>query len=233
MQIFRYAEAGSIKLLWISATNPAVSLPELRRIREILADPGLFVVVQDAFLTETAALADVVLPAAIWGEKTGCFTNADRTVHIAHKAVEPPGEARSDLDIFLDYARRMDFRDKDGGPLIKWSTPEEAFEAWKECTRGRPCDYTGMSYARLSGGSGIQWPCNERHPDGCERLYADGVFPSSPRTYCETFGHDLVTGAAVDPEHYRANDPAGQGAAQARRLRAAARGARRRLSASG
>ena len=58
------------------------------------------------------------------------------------KAVEPPGEARADLDIFLDYARRMDFRDRDGEPLIKWTTPEAAFEAWKACSRGRPCDYT-------------------------------------------------------------------------------------------
>ena len=152
MQIFRYAEQGSIKLFWIQATNPAVSLPELHRVRELLRKPGLFVVVQDAFLTETAALADVVLPAAIWGEKTGCFTNVDRSVHLSLKAVEPPGEARPDLDIFLDYARRMDFRDRDGAPLIKWSDAEGAFEAWKECTQGTPCDYTGMSYARLETG---------------------------------------------------------------------------------
>ncbi len=77
---------------------------------------------QDLFLTETARFADVVLPAATWGEKTGTFTNADRTVHISDKAVEPPGEARADLDIFLDYARRMDFRDRDGGPLVPWSS---------------------------------------------------------------------------------------------------------------
>ena len=118
-------------------TRPS-RMPELHRIREILGKPGLFVVVQDAFLTETAALADVVLPAAIWGEKTGCFTNVDRTVHLSLKAIEPPGEARSDLDIFLDYARRMDFRDKDGAPLIKWTDAEGAFEAWKECTPGPP-----------------------------------------------------------------------------------------------
>ena len=109
MQIFRYAEQGSIDFLWISATNPAVSMPDLPRIREILAKPDLFLVVQDLFLTETAQAADVVLPAAAWGEKTGTFTNVDRTVHLSEKAVEPPGEARSDLDIFLDYARRMDF----------------------------------------------------------------------------------------------------------------------------
>ena len=59
---------------------------------------------------------------------------------------------------------------------MKWSDPEGAFEGWKECSRGRPCDYTGMTYAKLRGSSGIQWPCNDEHPDGTERLYADGRF---------------------------------------------------------
>ncbi|MVA76254.1 molybdopterin-dependent oxidoreductase [Auraticoccus sp. F435] len=209
MQIWRYAEQGSIKLLYISATNPAVSLPDLARIRRILARPELFVVVQDLFLTETAELADVVLPGATWGEKLGTFTSVDRTVHLSEKAVEPPGEARADLDIFLDYARRMDFRDRDGGPLITWSGPEEVFEAWKECSAGRPCDYTGISYDRLRGGSGIQWPCTADAPDGTERLYTDGVFNTDP-DYCETYGHDLVTGAELTADEYRAKQPAGR-----------------------
>lgn len=89
MQIFRYAEQGSISFLWVSATNPAVSMPELHRIRNILAKPELFLVVQDMYLTETAQLADVVLPAAAWGEKTGTFTNASRVVHLSEKAVDP------------------------------------------------------------------------------------------------------------------------------------------------
>src|SRR5256714_8447880 len=169
MEIFRYAEQGSITMLWVSATNPAMSLPELRRIRELLQKPDLYVVVQDAFLTETARLADVVLPAAIWAEKTGTFTNADRTVHLSEKAVDPPGEARSDLDIWLDYARRMEFKNTDGGPLITWKDPESAFEAWKQCSQGRFCDYTGLSYSAL-GEKGIQWPCNQEHPTGTERL---------------------------------------------------------------
>ncbi|SIR20620.1 molybdopterin oxidoreductase family protein [Micromonospora avicenniae] len=209
MQIFRYAEQGSVKLLWISATNPAVSLPDLSRIRRILRQPELFVVVQDLFLTETAELADVVLPAATWGEKTGTFTNVDRTVHLSEKAVDPPGEARADLDIFLDYARRMDFRDLDGRPLVKWTTPEEAFEAWQECSRGRPCDYTGLTYDRLRGGSGIQWPCNDANPDGTERLYADAVFPTDPAV-CETYGQDLDTGAEFLADEYRAKQPGGR-----------------------
>jgi anaerobic selenocysteine-containing dehydrogenase len=209
MQIWRYAEQGSIKLLWISATNPAVSLPELARVRQILAKDDLMVVVQDMFLTETARLADVVLPAAGWGEKLGTFTNVDRTVHISERAVDPPGEARSDLDIFLDYAQRMDFRDRDGAPLIKWHDAESAFEAWKACSAGRPCDYTGMTYARLREGSGIQWPCTADAPDGTERLYADGHFNTDP-DYCETFGQDFATGAALGEEAYRAKEPHGR-----------------------
>jgi anaerobic selenocysteine-containing dehydrogenase len=201
MEIFRHCEEGSIRLLWITATNPAVSLPELARIRSILAQERLFVVVQDLFETETAQLADVVLPAATWGEKTGTFTNADRTVHLSEQAVEPPGEARPDLEILLDYARRMDFRDKDGAPLIGWRDPESAFEAWKRCARGRPCDYEGITYERLRGGSGIQW--------GGERLYQNGDFWAAPGA-CETYGRDLLTGASVEPDEYRALNPEGR-----------------------
>jgi len=209
MQIFRYAEQGSIELLWISATNPAVSLPELARVRAILGREELFVVVQDLFPTETAEFADVVLPAATWGEKTGTFTSVDRTVHLSERGVDPPGEARADLDIFLDYAERMDLRDKDGAPLIKWSDPEGAFEAWKACTQGRPCDYTGLSYAKLRERNGIQWPCNEAAPDGTERLYTDGAFTTDPEQ-AESYGHDLATGAAFTEEEYKGKQPGGR-----------------------
>ncbi len=208
MQIFRYAENGSLRLLWVSATNPAVSLPDLARIRSILSQDRLFLVVQDAFLTETAELADVVLPAAMWGEKTGVFTNADRTVHLSEKAVDPPGQARPDLDIFLDYARRMDFRDRDGQPFPSWHDAETAFEAWKRASAGRPCDYSGLSYGKLRERA-IQWPCDAEHPDGTERLYADGKFFAQPG-YCEDYGRDLVTGAPADQNEYHAFNPDGK-----------------------
>lgn len=201
MQMLRYAEQGSLKFLWISGTNPAVSLPELARVRSILSRAELFVVVQDIFDTETTELADVVLPAATWGEKTGTFTNADRTVHLSEKAVDPPGDARPDLDIFLDYARRMDFRDKDGAPLVSWSDPESAYAAWQRCSSGRPCDYTGISYAALRSRGGIQW--------GGERLYHDGAFRAGPDD-CESYGRDLVTGASVEETEYRALNPDGK-----------------------
>ncbi len=227
MQIFRYAEEGSIRFLWVIGTNPAVSLPELARIRSILAQERLFLVVQDIFLTETAQLADVVLPAATWGEKTGTFTNADRTVHLSEKAVEPPGEARPDLDIFLDFARRLGLQDKDGAAAGEVVGPRGAFEGWKECSRGRPCDYTGLSYDKLRGGSGIQWPCTDEHPDGTERLYADGALLGRRRTTARTYGRDLVTGAPCRATGVQGAQPRRQGGAQGRRVPAAARAAER------
>ncbi|MFC4068594.1 molybdopterin oxidoreductase family protein [Actinoplanes subglobosus] len=201
MTIWELAGKGAITFLWISGTNPAVSLPDLARVRRTLARPDLFVVVQDIFRTETAEFADVVLPAATWGEKTGTFTNADRTVHLSEKAVDPPGEARPDLDIFLDYAARRDFRDRDGSPLISWTDPPSAYAAWQRCSAGRPCDYTTIGYDDLRGESGVQW--------GGERLYTGGVF-NTGTGYCETYGHDLVTGAPRTAGEHRAQHPDGR-----------------------
>jgi anaerobic selenocysteine-containing dehydrogenase len=203
MEIFRYAELGTLNLLWVIGTNPAVSLPELKRIRRILDQSSLFLVVQDAFLTETARHADVVLPAAIWGEKTGTFTNADRTVHLSEQAVAPPGDARADLDVFLDFSRRMGFTRTDGSELLPYSSPEQLFDAWRECSRGRPCDYSGLSYDLLRDGSGLQWPVTAEAPEGTERLYTDGVFPTAPDV-CEDYGHDLNTGGSFSREEYTA-----------------------------
>jgi anaerobic selenocysteine-containing dehydrogenase len=162
----------------------------------------VFVVVNDGYRTETTELADVVLPAALWGEKTGTFTNVDRTVHLSERAVDPPGQARSDLAIWVDYARRMGLTDRSGRPIPRWDTPEAAFDGWRECSRGRPCDYSAMTYDKLRGG-GVQWPCTDDAPAGTERIYTDGVFNTS-HDYCETYGHDLDTGAAVTPQQHAA-----------------------------
>ncbi|MFD8544876.1 molybdopterin oxidoreductase family protein [Streptomyces sp. NPDC059649] len=209
MEIFRHCENGSIRFLWVTGTNPAVSLPELHRIRAIYGSDRLFLVVSDAFPTETTALADVVLPAAMWGEKTGCFTNADRTVHLSARAVDPPGEARSDFDILLDYARRMDLTDRDGRPLLPWTRPEEAWHDFIALTRGRPCDQSALTYDKLRHDGAVQWPCTDRAPDGTERLYTDHLFPTAADR-CEDYGHDLTTGAQKDADAYRAHDPGGR-----------------------
>lgn len=130
-------------------------------------------------------------------------------VHLSEQAVEPPGDAKSDLDIFVMYARAMGLVDKDGRPLPAWSTPHEAFEAWRDATAGRPVDYTGLSYEKLRGPTGIPWPVNEQAPEGTDRLYTDPVFPTDT-DQCETYGHDLVTGGAVTEQEHRAMAPAGR-----------------------
>lgn len=209
MEMFRHVEQGSIGFLWIAGTNPMVSMPETARIRRILGGEQCFVVVSDGYRTATTELADVVLPAALWGEKTGTATNVDRTVHLFEQAVDPPGQARSDLAIWLDYARRLGLSDGDGAPLPAWDGPQQAFEAWQRCTVGRPVDYTGLSYGLLHDRGGIQWPCNTAAPGGTERLYADGRFPTTAQA-CETFGHDLATGAGATAGEFRALDAGGR-----------------------
>uniref|UniRef100_A0A093XDL3 Nitrate reductase n=1 Tax=Talaromyces marneffei PM1 TaxID=1077442 RepID=A0A093XDL3_TALMA len=167
--MLKHIEHGSIDIMWISGTNPLVSLPHLQQARDLFTKPDLFVICQDIYMTETAAIADVVLPCAQWGEKTGCFTNVDRTVHLSHKAVEPPGEAKPDMAIFLDFAKRMDFKDKDGNDLCPWSEPEE----------------------------------------GTERLFTDGKFFTGIE-HCESYGHDLETGAPMTKAQYESFNPAGR-----------------------
>jgi anaerobic selenocysteine-containing dehydrogenase len=89
-------------------------------------------------------------------------------------------------------------------------TPEECFDAFREMTRGRLCDYSGLSYGLLRGSGGIQWPCNELHPEGAERLYTDHVF-NTFADECEDYGHDLVTGAAHERKDFPALDKPGRG----------------------
>jgi anaerobic selenocysteine-containing dehydrogenase len=167
---------GRIKGLWIIATNPPVSFPNREVLEHALANLDLLVV-QDGFETPTTALADVVLPAAIWGEKEGTYTNSERRVSRVRAAVDPPGEARSDFAIFLDLARRWGCADE---LFAGWSGPRDAFEEWRRVSAGRPCDYSGMTWERIDAAGGVQWPCPADDPavplGGTPRLYADLVF---------------------------------------------------------
>ena len=164
--------SGKIKGLWIIATNPVVSYPN-RETLEFALNALEMLVVQDGFETPTTALADVVLPAAIWGEKDGTFTNSERRVSRVRAAVEPPGSARSDFDIFLAIARYWGCADE---LFAGWETPHDAFEEWRQVSAGRPCDYSGITWDRIDAAGGVQWPCptGDDVPDGgTKRLYAD------------------------------------------------------------
>jgi anaerobic selenocysteine-containing dehydrogenase len=208
-EIFELVEKGFVKVLWNICTNPAVSMTD--RPRQFRGLAGTFLIVQDAFFnTETASFADVFLPAAMWGEKTGCMTNAERRCQLLMKAVEPPGEARADFDIFREFAQRMNLRDISGKPLINYSTPEEAFNEWRDVSRGTIPDYSGMTYAKLQKYGGIQWPCNDKNPHGTTRLYTKPYFPTE-WFISEVFEKDLHTGHEHTLREYRKHkDPKGR-----------------------
>ena len=174
--IIEAAVAGKIRALWIIGTNPLVSFPNIDVLRHALANLD-FLVVQDGFHpTPTTELATLVLPAAIWGEKDGTYTNSERRVSKVNAAVAPPGEARADFDIFLALSERLGCR---GEIYPGWQSPSDAFDEWKRVSAGRLCDYSGMTYEAIERTGGIQWPCTtetDPEPASPRRLYADGVF---------------------------------------------------------
>lgn len=174
--IIEAAVTGKIRGLWILGTNPLVSFPNIDVLKHALGNLD-FLVLQDGFHpTPTTELADLVLPAAIWGEKEGTYTNSERRVSKVNAAVVPPEDARSDFDIFLALAEKLGCRDE---LFPGWATPADAFEEWKRVSAGRLCDYSGMTYAVIEECGGIQWPFPEQsneEPGAVRRLYGDGEF---------------------------------------------------------
>jgi formate dehydrogenase major subunit/formate dehydrogenase alpha subunit len=160
VEIMNAAHAGKIKGLYIMGENPMVSDPDLTHVEASLKHLD-FLVVQDIFLTETARLADVVLPAVTFAEKDGTFTNTERRVQRVRKAVEPVGWARADWEILADLATRMGFP-------MRYGSAEDIFEEIRRLTPS----YAGITYARIDK-EGLQWPCpNVEHP-GTRFLHRD------------------------------------------------------------
>ena len=172
-QMFEAMDAGMLRGLYIIGENPADSEADVNHARKLLA--GLdFMVVQDIFLTRTAQMADVVFPsAADWCESEGTVTNSERRVQRVRKALEPPGDARTDLSIISDFARALG---------ADWGSPSPE-DAWNELRQVSPM-HAGMSYSRLDALGGIQWPCwHEDHPGEKfihHRLWADPVIDPVP-----------------------------------------------------
>ena len=176
VELFDALASGEVKAVWIACTNPAASMPDLNRIHAALGNAEL-VVLQEAYAdTETAAFADVLLPATTWGETEGTMTNSERCITRVHAAVPAPGEACPDWAVVTDFARRLD---PDAGPrLFPYADAEAVFNEHRETTRGRDLDITGLSYTLLDIAP-RQWPFPEGATDGVTRLYADGVFPTA------------------------------------------------------
>jgi ferredoxin-nitrate reductase len=96
--------------------------------------------------------------------------------HLSERAVAPPGEARGATWTSAGLRPQDGFHRRSGRPLPPWDSAESAFDAWRECSRGRPCDYSRLSYDKLRDGPGIQWPCTDEAPNGTDRLYVDHYF---------------------------------------------------------
>ncbi len=169
-------ERDDVGFLWISATNPAVSMPDLERTKAALRRSP-FTVYQDAYYpTETSAYAHVLLPAAQWSEKAGLMTNSERRVTLCPQFRTPPGEARADWEVFAEVGRRLGFANQ-----FQFTNSAQVFAEFTELTRGRPCNQTGMTHERLEREGPLQWPCSDQHnsqtePDQTARLYTDYRF---------------------------------------------------------
>jgi len=166
--MFDAMERGELQAVYVIGENPVQSEADQKRAKHLLSTRD-FMVVQDIFLTATAELADVVLPAAAsWAESEGTVTNSERRVQRVRKALDPPGEARDDLWIIEEIARRM-------GADWGWTSAQDV---WNEVRALSPV-HAGMSYARLEELGGLQWPCyDENHPGELflhSRLWEDPV----------------------------------------------------------
>ncbi len=176
VEMFDAIGRGEIKAVWIACTNPAQSMPDTAAVRKALERAEL-VVVQEAFRdAETCAYADVLLPAASWAEKEGTVTNSERRISRVRAAVSPPGEARPDWEIAVDFAHRV--VPAKAGIQFSYRSPEDIFNEHRETTRGRDLDITGLSYEILEHLGPQQWPHPEGATMGRTRLYTDGVFPT-------------------------------------------------------
>ncbi|MGH8778391.1 molybdopterin-dependent oxidoreductase [Paraburkholderia sp.] len=177
--LFDALHSGKVKAVWIACTNPVHSMPDIARVREAL-DAAEFVVVQEAFMqTDTVPYADVVLPAATWGEKSGTVTNSERRISRVRAAVSPAGDARPDWWIAAQVAQRIERRFGIPTAMFAHASPEAVFDEHRELTKGRDLDIGGLGYATLDAHGPQQWPFPQGHETGLARRYTDFVFATA------------------------------------------------------
>ncbi|MEO1619887.1 MAG: nitrate reductase [Cyanobacteria bacterium J06632_3] len=170
-------EQGLVDVMWVAATNPAVSMPDIKRTQAALLKSP-FTICQDAYYpTETAAYAHVVLPAAQWGEASGVMTNSERVVTFCPAFLAPVGKANPDWAIFAEVGRRLGFEEQ-----FAYEEAAEVYDEFVALTAGRLCDMSGLSHERLAESGPIQWPApvcetEETAADKFDkRLYTDYQF---------------------------------------------------------
>ncbi|MCI3205210.1 MULTISPECIES: nitrate reductase [Pandoraea] len=179
VEMFDAVRDGRIKAIWIACTNPVHSMPDSARVREALATAE-FVVVQEAFhQTDTVPYADVLLPAASWGEKAGTVTNSERRISRVRAAVPAPGDARPDWWIASEVARRLAVKLGVPSEPFAFSSIETIFDEHRALTVGRDLDIGGIDYALLAARGPQQWPFPAGAAHGAARRYEDGVFATA------------------------------------------------------
>jgi len=166
VEIIHAAKKREIRGMYVMGENPAMSDPDVDHAREALAALD-HMVVQDIFLTETAYLADVVLPATAWPEKVGTVTNTDRMVQLGRKAIEPPGEAKEDLWLINELAKRI-------GLPWSYTHPREVFDEMRQCMDS----IAGITWERLERDSSVTYPC-EKEGDPGEPVVFTTHFPTT------------------------------------------------------
>ncbi|WP_076818279.1 molybdopterin-dependent oxidoreductase [Pseudofrankia asymbiotica] len=170
---------GGVRAMWVLGSNPIVSGPDANRIADRLAALDLLVV-SDFFLSETAALADVVLPVAQWAEEEGTMTNLEGRVLRRRRALAPPPGVRTDLDVIAELATRLGCS-AEAFP----AEPRVVFEELRRASAGGLADYSGISYERIEAEKGVFWPCPA--PVTGESAAGEAVHPGTPRLFAERF----------------------------------------------
>jgi formate dehydrogenase alpha subunit len=184
VEMVNEAAKGNLKVMYIMGENPMLSDPDINHVREGL-DNLEFLVVQDIFLTETAQLADVVLPAASYAEKDGTFTSTDRLVQMVRRAINPIGESKPDWQIICQLAKGM-------GSEFNYSSPSEIMDEIASLT---PI-YGGIAYSRLK--NGLRWPCPTKDHPGTLYLH-EGKFTRGKGKF---FGIEFKEPAELPDEEY-------------------------------
>jgi len=159
---------GEPEACWTIATNPVAGMPDASGVADALEET--FLVVQDAFRTEAAELADVVLPAATWGESEGTVINMERTVSRVRAATDTPPKIRQDIDVIAAIGARLD-----GAPFDRSRLdPEPVYDELRTLTEGTPADLSGITYDRLDDDLAVRWPATDESSEGGYRYYEDG-----------------------------------------------------------
>ena len=179
IDLFRAIETGEIKAVWIMATNPAVSLPDVNRIRKALAGCELVIVSESMAATDTLTLADIALPATTWSEKSGTVTNSERRISRQRSLVPAPGEARHDWQIICDVAKRLGFADQ-----FFYQHPVEIFREHATLSgmdnNGSRCfdisALSSISEEAFDALQPLQWPVTRHAPAGTARLFSNRRF---------------------------------------------------------